>query len=290
MEQVTRYQRRRPRAAAREIPTAERQAQFLTFQILTVVVLLLLVWALKYFKLPQYGAVRNAGELLLSGDSKTSVAFDYDAIEDFLSGKFSLSIADVLAKLRPDSPGGSEPDLAPPAATEPAPTPTPAMGGVSKGLVPVNGTTPQTPGNASFSPLILSAQPKVPVSGPVTSYFGWRENPLAAGEVDFHTGLDIAAPEGTPIFAALPGRIKDTGFSESFGNYVHVEHPSGLVTTYSHCSAIIAKNGENIRQGERIALVGSTGNVTGAHLHFEIQKDAVCSDPLVQLRPDMSAV
>ncbi|MBQ5591807.1 MAG: M23 family metallopeptidase [Clostridia bacterium] len=120
----------------------------------------------------------------------------------------------------------------------------------------------------------------VPLHGRITSRYGYRTNPIS-GKYGLHTGLDIAAAEGTGIVAAYNGVIKDTGYGTKKGKYVLMEHSDGTKTLYCHCSEILVDEGTVIRAGEVIALVGSTGWSTGPHLHFEIQnKNGWSTDPL----------
>lgn len=142
------------------------------------------------------------------------------------------------------------------------------------GLPAAEGTT--------LAPYFLTASMWSPVSGLVTSRFGWRSHPVS-GQEDFHTGVDIAAAQGTPILAALPGVVEQTGYSESYGNFVVLRHSDNLRTTYNHCSEILAKEGEQLARGDRIALVGSTGISTGPHLHFEVEVKGLKADPLQAL-------
>ena len=142
------------------------------------------------------------------------------------------------------------------------------------GLPAAEGTT--------LAPYFLTASMWSPVSGLVTSRFGWRSHPVS-GQDDFHTGVDIAAAQGTPILAALPGVVEQTGYSESYGNFVVLRHSDNLRTTYNHCSEILAKEGEQLARGDRIALVGSTGISTGPHLHFEVEVKGLKADPLQAL-------
>lgn len=152
--------------------------------------------------------------------------------------------------------------------------PLPAYSLSADGLPAAEGTT--------LAPYFLTASMWSPVSGLVTSRFGWRGHPVS-GQEDFHTGVDIAAAQGTPILAALPGVVEQTGYSESYGNFVVLRHSDNLRTTYNHCSEILAKEGEQLARGDRIALVGSTGISTGPHLHFEVEVKGLKADPLQAL-------
>ncbi len=110
----------------------------------------------------------------------------------------------------------------------------------------------------------------------MSSSFGQRENRVK--QEDFHTGIDLACPQGTPIFAAWPGTVKEVGVSEIYGNYVVLEH-SKVCTRYCHCEQVLVREQMRIRQGEQIATVGCTGWATGPHLHFEILLDGQAINP-----------
>ena len=106
-----------------------------------------------------------------------------------------------------------------------------------------------------------------PVSGIITSRFGNRESIRSHG----HTGLDIAAPAGTPIKAAADGTVIFAGYSGGYGYVVKMNNGNGVQTFYAHCSRLYVSTGEKVEAGEVIAAVGSTGNSTGNHLHFEVR-------------------
>ncbi len=118
-----------------------------------------------------------------------------------------------------------------------------------------------------------------PVSGWYSSYYGYRTNPITGNDA-LHTGIDIAVAEGTKIKAAYAGKVRKVGEDSRSGKYIYLTHSDGYETLYCHCSSILAKQGAVIRQGETIALVGSTGWSTGPHLHFEIHKNGERLDPL----------
>lgn len=122
----------------------------------------------------------------------------------------------------------------------------------------------------SFSPYYTTVSAVMPVEGRISSPFGYREDPFT-GELSLHTGLDIACEQGSPIAAAFYGVVAEVGENDVAGKYIRLSHSGGLETFYCHCSEIIATQGAVIRQGETIALVGSTGMSTGPHLHFEVR-------------------
>jgi murein DD-endopeptidase MepM/ murein hydrolase activator NlpD len=101
-----------------------------------------------------------------------------------------------------------------------------------------------------------------PITGPLTSPFGPRWGRL-------HAGIDIGAPEGTPIRAAESGRVVMAGWQGGYGNYTCIQHTASLSTCYAHQSRLGTKRGASVRQGQVMGYVGNTGNSFGAHLHFE---------------------
>lgn len=127
---------------------------------------------------------------------------------------------------------------------------------------------------------VLSAPAVHPVTGLLSCGFGPRVHPIT-GKDDFHTGIDIGAAGGSGIYAAWPGQVSQTGSSAIYGNFLVLDHGSGLETVYCHCRNVLAKEGEQVRAGERVAQVGSTGISTGNHLHFELRIEGKCADPLV---------
>ncbi len=118
----------------------------------------------------------------------------------------------------------------------------------------------------------------MPVIGTVTSDYGTRVHPVYSGE-SFHSGRDIAADEGEPVYAVLDGVVAQAGTAEMAGKYVKLLHSDGTETLYCHCSKLIAEEGDHVKKGDIIALVGQTGLATGPHLHFEYHKDGKASDP-----------
>lgn len=114
-----------------------------------------------------------------------------------------------------------------------------------------------------------------PISGTITSRFGSRESIRSSP----HRGLDIAAPTGTPIKAAAAGTVVSAGYSGSYGNMILISHGNGVQTLYGHCSVLNVSKGQAVSQGQIIGKVGTTGNVTGPHLHLEVRINGVLYNP-----------
>ncbi len=112
----------------------------------------------------------------------------------------------------------------------------------------------------------------------VSSTFGYR-----AFDNAFHKGTDFAAPEGTPVYAAEAGTVIISGWSDTAGNWVVISHENGLVTKYMHLSALYVYEGQEVSRGENIGAVGTTGNSTGNHLHFQVEKDGAAVEPMAFL-------
>ena len=118
----------------------------------------------------------------------------------------------------------------------------------------------------------------------ITSPYGGRIHPIT-GVWSTHGGTDIAAPNGTSIVASNDGVVIYAGYHYSYGNYIIVDHNGGIATLYAHCSKLLASNGQAVSKGETIALIGSTGESTGNHIHFEVRVNGVRKNPMEYLKP-----
>jgi len=118
-----------------------------------------------------------------------------------------------------------------------------------------------------------------PVRGPLSSLYGWRNDPFT-GVLRFHAAIDIAAPTGTPIKAALDGKVSSEGYNGTYGNFIILSHDGGYQTLYAHLSAFSVSKGVRVSQGQQIGLVGSTGYSTGPHVHFGVYKNGRSMNPL----------
>ena len=136
----------------------------------------------------------------------------------------------------------------------------------------------EKPEKADYSRYELPFETTLPLAGRLTSGFGYREHPIN-GEMGFHYGEDIAAETGAVIVTFADGKVIAAGDSPSYGKYLMIRHNDDYVTLYAHCSKITAKVGKNVKKGDGIAKVGSTGNATGPHLHFELRKGKSLLNP-----------
>lgn len=138
-------------------------------------------------------------------------------------------------------------------------------------------------GSTSSTPTSGRMTWPIPGHGRVSSYFGYRIHPIFHTK-KMHTGIDIPAPSGSSVVAASSGTVIHSGWLGSYGNVVMIDHGGGIVTLYAHNSSTVARKGQSVGKGTVIARVGSTGNSTGPHSHFEVRKNGKYIDPLPWVR------
>ncbi len=126
-----------------------------------------------------------------------------------------------------------------------------------------------------------------PLSGRsyISSYFGMRNNPFGGSSTEFHNGIDIPAPTGTPIIAVSGGQVAWSYLSSSAGNWIGIDHGNGTYSVYMHMSSRLVKEGDYVTAGQTIGLVGSTGRSSGPHLHLSIRVDGGYVNPLNYVSP-----
>jgi murein DD-endopeptidase MepM/ murein hydrolase activator NlpD len=130
---------------------------------------------------------------------------------------------------------------------------------------------------------------QLPLLAPVSSAFGLRQDPISH-QVKLHKGLDLAAPEGMKVIAALPGTVVSAGYEKGFGNTVLIQHAGGLQTRYGHLGSISVKAGEIVSEQKTLGTIGNTGHSTGPHLHFEVIRMGKPVNPLLELRSQLAAL
>ncbi len=136
--------------------------------------------------------------------------------------------------------------------------------------------------STGFLPVQAHEYNFAPVSGHVTSPFGWRTDPMN-GSNRFHGGIDIAAAAGMPVYAPQAATVMYSGYHGGYGNVVVLDHGNSLFTLYGHNSKLLVSAGQQIARGQQIALVGSTGRSTGPHLHFEVHYNKQYVNPVTYL-------
>jgi len=113
----------------------------------------------------------------------------------------------------------------------------------------------------------------------LSSPFGWRNDPIS-GERRHHAAIDLSAPQGTVVWAAMDGKVSALGYNVTYGNYIILSHAGGFQTMYAHLHSISVKRGETVSKGTQIGTVGNTGYSTGPHLHFAVYKNSMAVNPL----------
>ncbi len=126
----------------------------------------------------------------------------------------------------------------------------------------------------------VSVPSRMPVEGVrLTSSYGMRDHPILRQRSQ-HNGVDLAAAHGTPVYATADGRVGRANWFGSYGNYVQIEHGGALQTRYAHLSSYTVSQGEQVRKGDLIGYIGSTGRSTGPHLHYEVRVDGEPVNPV----------
>ncbi len=126
---------------------------------------------------------------------------------------------------------------------------------------------------------LLDCTPSIwPIKGFLCSSFGFRRDPINR-TIKMHEGYDIANSLGTPVHATADGAVIFAGVESGYGNVITVDHGYGITTNYAHLSVILVHDGDRVKRGQKIGLVGSTGRSIGAHLHYEVRINGVPVDP-----------
>jgi hypothetical protein len=126
--------------------------------------------------------------------------------------------------------------------------------------------------------LLKSTPVLLPVNGWITSFYGPRKNP-ASGRLRMHEGIDVGAPFGAPIVAPADGKVVFSGIKPGFGKHVQIDHGYGVETLFAHAQKLLVTKNQQIKRGDHLAQVGSTGSSTGPHLHYEVRINGIAVDP-----------
>nr|WP_213806520.1 M23 family metallopeptidase [Granulicella sp. dw_53] len=144
-------------------------------------------------------------------------------------------------------------------------------------------------GLGSLGPLDADAPTMWPIMGPISSGFGQREDPVTGnGEGEFHTGVDISSPNGTPIRATGDGTVKSADMQNGYGREVVIDHGHGIETVYGHMSGFAVVAGQTVIRGQVIGYVGHSGRTTGYHLHYEVRIHNTPVNPHKYLRTTLA--
>lgn len=164
-----------------------------------------------------------------------------------------------------------------------------ASGAVTQAIDGVSGLGSLS--GADGAEIALDAPSLWPVVGPITSSFGEREDPVMRnGEGEFHTGIDISAPRGTPIRAAADGLVKSAAMENGYGREVVLDNGHGIETCYAHMSGFAVMAGQTVVRGQVIGYVGASGRTTGANLHYEVRIHNTPVNPHKYLRSTMAGL
>ena len=274
---------RQPTAPQEAPPPAKEKkpagiGQVLAVQCIACVVAVLLVLLLRTAGGTAYAQLRQSfqdslmrNDLLATwaklwdGDPAEAVSDELESRNDqaaAMEGDESVPEKNNRTEDEPDSPRGSSSDGQPDSSSEES-SQTPAASGTAAGgrLPPEGALAVRLQVNRTAVPPLRS--------GTLTSGYGYRESPRGGAE-QFHWGVDIAAPAGTPIAAMFFGTVTAAGESPSFGNYLRIHHGDGVEVLYAHCQQLLVAAGTVVRAGETVALVGATGEATGNHLHVQV--------------------
>ncbi|MDP4604909.1 MAG: M23 family metallopeptidase [Erythrobacter sp.] len=134
--------------------------------------------------------------------------------------------------------------------------------------------------SAPFAQPTVSVPSRMPLEGAqLTSGYGMRTHPVLGGRRR-HTGIDLAAPTGTPVYATADGVIGRADWYSSYGLYISINHGAAMETRYAHLSRLAVAAGDNVKKGDLIGYVGSTGRSTGPHLHYEVRVEGLAVNPI----------
>ena len=223
----------------------------------------------------------DQGSGCAAGQQVTLLSQQQDLGQSYISGHGGAAEEEPEATATPAPP----PTPAPTPQPTPAPTPAPTPEVVTAVAQEYSPDGVALPANVSYEYYELGLEKTVcPVTGPVSSTFGYRTNPITQKN-EFHLALDIAADEGTEIKAFADGGVEYIGQSDDFGLYFKITHKNGVSSFYAHCSKLLIQKGDTVTCGQTVALVGETGMATGPHLHLTIEKDKIRLDPAYYVDP-----
>ncbi len=204
--------------------------------------------------------------------------------EDRANGPIAYYAGLMLPEIEEEAQPVTTPNLEPLPSPVPEPEPMPEPEEPEVVAMEYNG--PPLPEHTSMDKYRLDLEETTtPVTGWLSSAFGWREHPVD-GEEKFHNGVDLAVNTGTAVKAFAGGIVEYIGDSPIYGNYLQIDHGNGVTSFYAHCDSLCVQQGQTVTVGETVALSGATGNATGPHLHFELKRNGVRLNPLYYIDLD----
>lgn len=251
----------RTEAAKQAAPKPEKQGDYvLLVQIILCLLLFGFLYTAGFMGWPVYRQLRTGYETAMQAPGPEVFAEDRNFLKFTQQACADLwqSVQEVMGELNAAEPATAETARPVHAANKPAPA----------------GSSTE-----SYLPPFSLVFPLPDGIGAGTSGYGWRTNPVTGEGEEFHTGADLSAAEGTPVFAAADGVVRVAAAHASYGNYVRILHANGDETLYAHMKYLYVRGGQSVRQGQVIGASGQTGNVTGPHLHFELFHEGIRYDP-----------
>ena len=229
---------------------------------------------------------REATESLAGQIESLQSAISDLSAQSALDPELAQAMDNLPALVRARAMGGEVASAVPVAAGEQEPTETFGMlsvllDGLEARLLVVRDAVEQRNALAAATPSIW------PAYGWLSSRLGWRRDPINGGS-DYHSGLDIAAERGRPVYATAAGTVVQTGRQGNYGNLLTLDHGFGIRTRYGHLMDFTVGPGDEVQRGDVIGHVGNTGRTTGYHLHYEVMANGALIDPL-QLLTDQPA-
>jgi murein DD-endopeptidase MepM/ murein hydrolase activator NlpD len=229
---------------------------------------------------------REATDALAGQIESLQSAIDDLSARSALDPDLAQAMDNLPALVRARAMGGDVVDAVPVASGDQAPTETFGMlsvllDGLEARLLVVRDAVEQRNALAAATPSIW------PAYGWLSSRLGWRRDPLNGGS-DYHSGLDIAAERGRPVYATAAGTVVRAGRQGNYGNLLTLDHGFGIRTRYGHLMDFTVSAGDEVQRGDIIGHVGNTGRATGYHLHYEVMANGALVDPL-QLLTDQPA-
>ncbi len=255
---------------------------------------------------------KTAHERDVQAASLGSLATEVSALYGFTANKLAAPVAQAAGHFRHGNPGVAVSVATAALAADPSSFSndsyyrsieafyklrTTAMDGHATRFLPTSPVSGMTDGGSSLtripglgSSFDASLAPTLwPVLGPITSGFGQREDPvLGTGEGEFHKGIDISAPFGTPIRAAADGLVSSAGMANGYGREIVLDHGHGLKTLYGHMSGFNVLSGQTVFRGQIIGYVGHSGRTTGNHVHYEVKIRDISVNPHKYLRATLA--